>query len=254
MFGDELSDYRPNQYSRKTWPALWCLENNFEYDCCAVNGASNTTIVRKVIERVENQGSPDLVIVQWTIPTRIEFRYEKFFNSEWGHFNVFHPWVNATSADELLKVSSGQNRDPNSAELIAWKEGWKKSSLGLKQTILPKLAEIYFKYISCSESDRYYHYKNIIDLKHYLESKNIKYVFTAVYSDFIIQDFVSNDKFVNTFMKIAKSCNWVWFNNNMGFLDWANRSNQTWGITHPLDSAHANALDVIRPVLNNILQ
>jgi hypothetical protein len=255
IWGNELSDDAPGKFSLNTWPALWAKENNHEYDCCASPGAANSTIVRKVIDYVENN-KPNIVIVQWTLPGRQEFRYQQNFNSEWGNFYAFTPWSTVKSWEEIYNDPKKYpfNRDAENSK--AFEESIKRQIEILKDTCVPDLARIWFKHITCTDSDRYYFFKEVSYLKYYLESNNIKYVFSGADSNLCRDKTPTSDKTVATLMKISDSCPWVWFdyhNVPFGFLDWARASRQEIGSTHPLDSAHKNALNIVRNKLNDIL-
>ncbi len=257
IWGNELSDDAPGKFSLKTWPALWAKENNYQYSCCALPGASNGTITRQVIDHIENIDQPDIVIVQWTFPGRYEFRYQKNFDPRWGNFYAFTPWSIVKTWEEIYNDPKKYpfNRDAENSK--AFVESIKTQIEILKDTCIPDLADIWYKHISCTDSDRYYFFKEISYLKSYLESKKIKYVFTGADSNLIRTKKETLDKSVKTLMNIVESCPWVWFNYHdipLGFMDWARTSRQKIGSTHPLDSAHENALKLIRNSINDILK
>lgn len=255
IWGNELSDDAPGKYSLKTWPALWAKENNYEYACCALPGAANSTIARKVIDYVENS-KPDIVIVQWTFPGRQELRYQKNFNSTWGNFYAFTPWSAVKSWEEIYNNPKEYpfNRDAENSK--AFEESIKRQIESLKDTCIPDLTKIWFKHVACLDSDRYYFFKEVSYLKHYLDAKNIKYVFSGADSNLFRDKTPTSDKTVATLIKICDSCPWAWFDYHsmpLGFMDWARISRQDIGSTHPLDSAHKNALNIVRNKLNDIL-
>jgi len=257
IWGNELSDDTSGTFSRRTWPALWAKENGYEYDCCALPGAANGTIVRRVIDYVENN-KPDIVLVQWTFHGRQEFRYQQKFSSErWGNFYAFTPWSMVKTWEEIYDNPKKYpfNRDADNSK--AFEEAIRSQINSLKDTCVPDLADIWYKHISCIDSDRYYFFKEISYLKSYLESKSIKYVFTGAESNLFRIKEETSDKSVRTLTDIINSCSWVWFNYHdlpLGFMDWARTSRQKIGSTHPLDSAHENALTLIRNQLNEILK
>lgn len=257
IWGNELSDDTPGKFSQQTWPALWAKENGYDYDCCAMPGASNSTIARRVIDYIENLDKPDIVIVQWTFHGRQEFRYQQEFSEQWGNFHAFTPWSVVKSWEEIYNNPKKYpfNRDADNAE--AFMTAIKNQIEGLKGTCVPDLADIWFKYISCTDSDKYYFFKEISYLKHYLESKGIKYVFSGADSSLIRNKESTTDKTVLSLTKIINSCPWVWFNYHgmpLGFMDWARASRQEIGSTHPLDSAHKNALTLLRNNIDDIIK
>lgn len=257
IWGNELSDDTPGKFSQVTWPALWAAENNYSYECCAMPGASNSTIARRVIDYIENVDKPDIVIVQWTFHGRQEFRYQKEFGNQWGNFYAFTPWSVVRSWEEIYNNPKKYPFNRNAKNAEAFMTAIKNQIDGLKDTCVPELADIWFNHISCQDSDRYYFFKEVSYLKHYLESKGIKYVFSGADSSLFRNTASTTDKSVLTLMKIVDSCPWVWFDYHgmpLGFMDWARTSRQDIGSTHPLDSAHANALDLIRTKLDEIFK
>lgn len=256
IWGNELSDDAPGKYSSKTWPALWANEKGYEYNCCALPGASNATIVRRIIDYIENVEVPDIVVVQWTFPGRYEFRYQTHFDAQWGNFYAFTPWSSVKSWDEIYNDPKKYPFNRNAENANAFEASIKRQIENLKDTCIPELSSIWFKHIACTDSDRYYFFKEISYLKHYLDSKKIKHVFSGADSTLIRDKTPTTDKSVLTLIKILETCNWVWFDYHgvpMGFLDWARSSRQEIGSTHPLDSAHRNALNIVREKINEIL-
>lgn len=252
IWGAELEDCTPQIFSRKTWPALWAQENNFEYNCCAINGAANNTIVRRVINYIENISVPDIVIVQWTFPARYEVRVEQYLNPEWGNFYSITPWCTVQSWDEVERNPNFYSYNKNDKNAEEFKKVFIKQIDALKETCIPQLSKIWFDGVSCKDTDKYYFFKEICNLKTYLDSKKIKHIFTAA-SKLAFDDHPSKDENIVTLMKIAQSCNWIWFDDkeiSLGFFDWAKTTNQKIGTTHPLDLAHKNAYLITREKLN----
>lgn len=257
IWGNELSDDAPGRFSINTWPSLWAIENGYDYDCCAMPGASNGTIARRVIDYIEQHGAPDVVIIQWTFHGRQEFRYTKNFNSQWGNFYAFTPWSVVRSWEELYSNPTKYPFNRNAENSKAFEEAIKAQIENLKDTCVPDLADIWFKHISCTDSDRYYFFKEVSYLKFYLESKGIKYVFSGADSNLTRIKDKTADKSVNTLIDVVNTSPWVWFNYHdvpLGFMDWARATRQEIGSTHPLDSAHRNALNIVRNNLNDILK
>lgn len=254
IWGSELSDDRPGAYSHKTWPALYAQENSWQYDCVAQPGASNTTIARRVIDRVEQQ-RPDLVIVQWTFPGRYEFRYSEPIDS--SHYYSFTPWSMVESWQEIFDDPERYpfNRDAENSQ--AFQTHLSQMIDKLKSTPVPEFARFWFKRMQSLDNERYYFFREVHYLKCYLESKSIPYAFSSADTNTLRNTTRSTDPTVNTLMDHMDSIPWVTFDYHgapMGFMDWARASRQAIGSTHPLDSAHANALDLTRTKLDEIFK
>ncbi len=254
IWGSELSDDRPGQYSHKTWPALWAAENNYDYDCCAQPGASNTTIARKVIDKVE-QSRPDAVIVQWTFPGRYEFRYNQQIDN--SNYYSFTPWSMVKNWEEIYNDPEKYpfNRDAENSS--AFQAHLSAMIEKLRPTPVPELARFWFERMQCLDNERYYFYREVHYLKSYLESKQIPYVFSSADTNTLRNTQPTDDTSVNTLIKQMETVPWAHFNYHgvpMGFMDWARASRQQIGSTHPLDQAHVNALSLVRNYLDEHLK
>jgi hypothetical protein len=68
-------------YSRNTWTALLANDNNLIYECHAIQGASNQTILRQILKKLPTLTSNDLVVINWTWINRWDF-YDNS-NTKW---------------------------------------------------------------------------------------------------------------------------------------------------------------------------
>lgn len=65
--------------SQSTWPALVSKDLNIPYECYAISGASNQTILRQLLTHLDNLTADDLVVIGWTFIDRWDF----YYNDEW---------------------------------------------------------------------------------------------------------------------------------------------------------------------------
>jgi len=70
-----------NLYSRRTWQAMLAAEHELNYECVAVQGCSNQTIVRTFFENVQRIRPDDIVSVNFTWRNRYDFYND--LNDEW---------------------------------------------------------------------------------------------------------------------------------------------------------------------------
>jgi hypothetical protein len=60
-------------YSRNTWPALLAKSANLTYECHAIQGASNQTILREFLKKLPTFVSGDVIVINWTWINRWDF-------------------------------------------------------------------------------------------------------------------------------------------------------------------------------------
>lgn len=97
-YGEELADLN------LAWPRLVANSNGYELTNLGQPANSNPGICRQLIEYFATNKKPDLVIVAWSSPGRMEFSDEGGTFSVWPGgatrrvFQEFHPW-----RDDLLE-------------------------------------------------------------------------------------------------------------------------------------------------------
>jgi hypothetical protein len=69
-WGNELPDCDESRFSRLSWAALLAEQSGMDYVCVAKGGASNTTIVRKMMQYLDKNDTVDRVEIMWTFPVR----------------------------------------------------------------------------------------------------------------------------------------------------------------------------------------
>lgn len=97
VWGSELADSpngKPNGYSRHTFPALLAKQSGMDYVCAAYPGIANNAISRTAIDALSKIDDDKFLLVEWTYPTRCEFRIK----DSWVSINSWH-----TTAGEFSK-------------------------------------------------------------------------------------------------------------------------------------------------------
>ena len=255
-FGNELQDFiaitrnsnkkRHFQQSQFTWAALTGKYLGFEHINVSSPGISNAAIARRCIyeiERLSETGEDLIVGVMWTFHKRFEV-YSKVNNRALQDLDYYQTVgsYHQYTFEEKLKLQGGyQNEEQYQTQLVAheWDEA---AGLG-------DISRIYEKYLDNTfylmESLR-----NIVLLKSYLESKNIKYFFLKAANIGIDDQKDYYDVYSRSFKKIVDEANWV---TAPYFCDWAKVKKYAIGPSnHPLEDAHAAYTEqYIVPYLNS---
>lgn len=253
VFGDELQDTKLGTFSQLTWPALWAKEQGFSYQCFAENGLSNWAITRKLIQTL-GEYKPDIILVQWTYNSRIEIRKNN------NLFQNLSLWSNLENVSAMVKNS-------RPSRLRAWPknktmEEFEKEELKLEKELIAKsyefdseFAKLWYNNVSSYETDLYYSLIYINLALFWINMNGITAIFAASDNDLNnkikCEDTVLNELYHH----VQKNISWIGWPNKggNGFIPWAQETEQIFGVSHPLEDAHVNALEIVRPQLNRII-
>jgi hypothetical protein len=162
-YGEELED-RSN-----AWPSLVANQIGYKLVNLGVPANSNTGICRQLVEYFATSGEiPNLVIIGWSSPGRMEYS-DAFGNfSLWPGFNdegfrLHHPWrlklsdyLNEYHNDEYLYVKYLQD--------IIFVQNFLKSQ-NVKCLMLTTFANNYYKKKYCNA---YHNYEKLIDVDNFI--------------------------------------------------------------------------------------
>jgi len=244
-YGTELSDCE-NTPSQFTWAALTAKYLDFEHINLASPGISNSAISRRCIfeiDRLLETGEELIVGIMWTFHKRTEV-YSKVNNRvlrDLDYYQTVGSYHQFTLEEKLKLLGGYQNEEQYQIQLKAheWDED---AGLG-------DISRIYEKYLDNTfflmESLR-----NMVLLKSYLESKNIKYFFLKASNIGIDDQKDYYDVYSRSFKKIVDEAVWI---PAPYFCHWANTKKYKIGPSnHPLEDAHAAYTDqYIFPYLNS---
>jgi hypothetical protein len=251
IWGSELSDHQASAFSQKTWPALCARNLGLPYHSVAVPGGSNATIARQIIHCIEkSQRSDWFVIVQWTFPSRQEFRFNQAIprNNDENYFSI-SPWT-VTNNPERDKILNADPHDDRLRDMRLSHDAWAKTGV-------LDFSDQYYKSVSTEQTDVYLMIKEIAHLKWYLESKQIPWAFGMAASQPLKKYFTGScdDRYINAYIGLIKDIEWLWFGQSQGFYEWAVDTQQPMGVAfHPLDQAHALAYEQIKDQLNEMVK
>ena len=181
-WGNELPDCTESSPSHRTWAALLAEQRSLRYACVAKPGAGNQAIARRVKQAVEAADSTPFVAVMWTFPSRREIALnrdvaEALAAHEYNLQDLDGSWLNLTvwqamSFEEKIERFSCKD-DP-----------WFREKLRIQceqyeRYGIRSLAQNYFSL--ASEEDHRANARMVRDdLRYYLESRGIGYMFTDV--------------------------------------------------------------------------
>lgn len=246
IHGNELADWTEVSGSNSTWPAL--LSKGHDYRLVAGGGWSNQSIARNVINEISQVGRCG-VVVQWTFPTRYEFRFSYDTGQRSGHWYNIAPWLleddDFDPSDYFFEANHEEKTIQN------------KHNKRAQDTGVTDFAKTYYKHVGADEYwETYTTLKEILYLQMYLKQMLIPYMFTA--ADNCIMD---NHIVQGTDPSIAAtyySIDWekfFWFPKGKhegetvaprGFYQWAVENKYPMYTTHPKEQAHQDAAELIR--------
>jgi len=234
--------------SKHSWANLTANKLNAKHINTGESGRSNSYIVRHIIniiyEALEHNYKPDEIFVQvmWTFVARQEIAVNfdiKRYDSPW--FAV-DPYVceDETKSNWFKKVSKSV---PNWQEVH---DDMHKRYLINKDLGLVDYAKSYYTVVS-DLHDKYTSLQKILMLQDFLESRNVKYMFTYV-NEHVMKGLISIDKFTNGLHSFIKFDEWFKFPGDkefMGFDDWAKANGYPYATSHPLEQAHKDAAELL---------
>lgn len=228
IWGSELADSPhggPNGYSHNTFTGLLAKSKNYQYECVAYPGLSNSGIARFVMNACDKTDDV-FVIVCWSFVNRYEFRFT------YDTMPVTSPWMNIHSAHTKF-ADSVKNK-----------------------TQLATFVDTYTRHVGISEyNELYVTLKEILFLQQYLKQRNIPYMFTTVDNKYYEHEnyYRSKDTTLETLYNNIDWSAWYLFGNN-GFYQWALENNYKVGPEgHPLEDAHKDAAILIKEKFDELV-
>ena len=258
-FGAELDTTAPHIPSPHSWANLVAQRIGKQHINTARSGRSNSFIVRQVIHEVieaEDRGidsSNIFVQVMWTFTNRHEFALA-IEHDQWDS-----PWfgINPYTAEDESESDWFKRVDPNSRHYDMTRESLRRSyKRNLKNGIVD-FAKNFVKTIqSTSLYDSYISANAVLQLQDFFSLRQIPYLFTYVDGyvlNGIFTDAAHNpgSKYLNSLRKRIAIDNWYRFPQCQGFLDWARENDYKFATSHPLESAHRDAADLVYQHLIN---
>ena len=247
--GNELSDDVDGKIpSKKSWAYGLCREAGHEYLCTAFGGLGNQAIARRVFNAVANNTDIGCVTVMWSFLSRYDWampRHKVLENTRWASIS---PWDTNAGNEEAFRNIQGSETQ---------QEQWRVRKESFQETGVRDFAEAIYKYAANQYHETYLSWKSIIWLQNILEKRKIPYMFTLADNSLFYQEYTHHkdqDSFMNALHSEMDLSKWYFFGERcMGFNQWALLNDYPRGTTHPLDQAHADAVQLMLPTFNKLI-
>ena len=245
-YGHELSDDQKGRApSKKSW-AYGLFEQardtgaEIDFVSTAVGGSGNSGIARRVFDKVANN-DVDAVVVMWSFLSRYDWAMPRHENLEKTRWATISPWDTNMNARERHQALSGSE---------VQQQQWKARSDLMQETGIKPFAEAIYKHAANQYHETYLSWKSIIWLQNILEKKKIPFMFTLADNSLFYNEFKQHkdqDPFMSALHSEIDFTKWATFGERMmGFNQWALLNGYPRATTHPLDSAHQDAVQLIK--------
>ena len=250
--GNELSDDVGGKTpSKKSW-AHGLFKNyrddNTSYLCTAFGGLGNSAIARRTFDAISCNEPINCVVVMWSFLSRYDWampRHKVLEDTRWASIS---PWDTNAGNEEAFRTMQGSETQ---------QEQWRVRQGLFKETGVRDFAEAIYKYAANQYHETYLSWKSIIWLQNILEKKKIPYMFTLADNSLFYQELTHHkdqDSFMNALHSEIDLSKWFFFGERcMGFNQWALLNDYPRGTTHPLDQAHADAVQLMLPTFNKLI-
>jgi len=239
-YGNELSDDQPKRPSNKTWAKGLSDLVGGNYYSVAQGGIGNSAIARKIFQYISHN-PVDFVLVMWSFPSRYDWAMPRNQSLEDTRWASITPWDTDAKQAEVFKSLS--NSEPQ-------QEIWKKRREELATTGVREFANSLYRYAANEYYEIYQSWKSIIWLQNILEKKRIPYLSTLADNSLFYRDFIPHaeqDSLMRALYEEIDITKWYAFGERMmGFNQWALLNDYPRGTTHPLDSAHQDAVQLMK--------
>jgi hypothetical protein len=248
-YGNELSDCNGTHGppSNKTWAKGLSDLHGANYFSVAQGGIGNSAIARKVFTYVSNNVC-DAVLVMWTFPSRYDWAMPRSSFLEDTRWASITPWDTDEKQGEVFRTLNGS--EPQ-------QEMWRKRREELATTGVKEFANSLYKYAANEYHEIYLSWKSIIWLQNFLEKYHIPFMFTLADNSLFYNHYTPHshrDALMQSLYKEIDITKWFSFGERMmGFNQWALLEGYERGTTHPLDSAHKDAVKLMKDKFNSII-
>ena len=250
-FGNELSDDNGKSPSKKTWAYRMSQELGFDYFCTAKGGHGNQAIARRIFEYITTKKSKDkdvFVCVMWSFLSRYDWAFPRHKVLEDTRWASISPWDTEAKNKEVLDKIAGS--EPVVKDFMRRQAEYREAGVG-------QFADSLYRYAANQYHEAYLSWKSIVWLQNLLEKKNIPYFFTCADNSLFWDKrthLSENSNLLEALFNEINFDNWEFFGPmQQGFNQWANLNNYPRATTHPLDTAHEDALKLMMGKVNDIL-
>ena len=247
-FGHELSDDQQGKVpSKKSW-AYRLKPTIHEYVCTAHPGTGNSGIARRVFDAISSHDDIECVVVMWSFLSRYDWAMPRHIDLENTRWATISPWDTTMADDERHRALAGSE---------VQQEQWTRRQNLMLETGVKPFAEAIYRHAANQYHETYLSWKSIIWLQNILEKRKIPYMFTLADNSLFYELYKHHkdqDSFMNALHSEIDFTKWFSFGERMmGFNQWALLNEYERGTTHPLDQAHADAVQLMLPTFNKLI-
>jgi len=248
-FGHELSDDQDGKVpSKKSWAYGLKEQYGDDYVCAAYPGSGNSGIARRVFNAVSQNENIRCVVVMWSFLSRYDWAMPRHRSLEGTRWASISPWDTNTGSEEAFRAMRGSE---------AQSQQWKDRQENFAESGVKDFAESIYKYAANEYHETYLSWKSIIWLQDILKKRKIPYLFTLADNSLFYKDFdhrKEQDPFMTALNSEIDFKKWFTFGERMmGFNQWALMNEYDRGTTHPLDQAHKDAVNLMKPKFKKLI-
>ena len=247
--GNELSDDVDGRTpSKKSWAYELAEQTNRDYVCTAFGGLGNPAIARRVFNAVANTKDVDSVAVMWSFPSRYDWAMPRHTSLEDKRWTSISPWDADVNQEDTMSVVSGSESQT---------EWWSARNNLLESTGVKPFANAIYRYAANEYHEIYLSWKSIIWLQNILEKREIPYMFTLADNSLFYNELNQHkdqDELMLAMHSEIDFTKWHTFGDRMmGFNQWSLMEEYPRGVTHPLDEAHSDAVQLMLPTFKRLI-
>jgi hypothetical protein len=240
-------DNQGKTFSKKTWSAGLSNSVGANYFCVARVGMGNAGIARRVFNYIANTQEKCFVAVMWSFCSRYDWAMPRHRVLEDTRWTTITPWDTEHNQAEVEEKLSGSE---------AIMETWKRRREEYRETGVGPFADALYRYAANHYHETYISWKSIVWLQNILEKKQIPYMFTLADNTLFYNEFTplwEQDDLMRAMYREIDFSKWFFFGERyMGFNQWALLNKYPRATTHPLDSAHTDAVKLMLPTFTKL--
>jgi hypothetical protein len=217
------------------------------YFCVARVGMGNAGIARRVFNYVANSKEECFVTVMWSFTSRYDWAMPRHSVLEDTRWTTITPWDTEHNQAEVADKLAGSE---------AIMEQWKQRRAEYRETGVGAFADALYRHAANRYHETYLSWKSIVWLQNILEKRQIPYLFTLADNTLFYDEFTplwEQDSLMQAMYSEIDFTRWFLFGERMmGFNQWALMNNYPRATTHPLDSAHSDAVKLMLPTFTKL--
>jgi hypothetical protein len=246
-FGNELSDDDGKTPSKKSWGSQLSNSVGANYFCVAKGGLGNAGIARRVFNYIANTRGECFVTVMWSFCSRYDWAMPRHRVLEDTRWTTITPWDTEHNQAEVADKLAGSE---------AVLEDWKRRRGEYRETGVGAFADALYRHAANRYHETYLSWKSIVWLQNILEKRRIPYLFTLADNTLFYDEFTplwEQDTLMRAMYSEIDFTRWFSFGERMmGFNQWALMNDYPRATTHPLDSAHSDAVKLMLPTFTKL--